>query len=76
MRHHDASVLEIKEGGILLRGRGEHTVRVLGAHREVPLPGPVPMKEKLTPLADPAVYERYYHGELAGSEHDPDGEAP
>ncbi len=65
------SLQEIREAGILLRsGAGPYVVRVLGAQKEIHL-RPMPMKEKLRPLADPSVYERFYAGELPFPPADP-----
>jgi Zinc carboxypeptidase len=71
-RKHRTSAHEFQSTGILLAGTGEHEVRVLGALREVPPPLPPPMKEELTTSGDLSLYERYFAGELAGTQEDPE----
>jgi hypothetical protein len=73
-RAHRTSAHEFQSTGILLAGTGEHEVRVLGALREVPPPLPPAMKEELAPAGDPALYERYFAGELAGEQEDPEAQ--
>jgi hypothetical protein len=70
-RTHITSLFEIQEGGILLQGTGQHTVRVLGALRKVSPPIFEGAKEEIEPQMAPELYERYYAGELAGAQEDP-----
>jgi hypothetical protein len=63
MSNIEVSALEIEEVGIVLPADGDHLVRVLGARRQLHFQMP-PMKEKLGPLADQSVFDRYYSGAL------------
>lgn len=71
MSNHVTNVIEIREAGMLLKTKGKHVVRVLGALKEVPLPISLPPKEHLKPRAEASVYERYHSGELAGQQDNP-----
>ena len=72
MPNHVTNVIEIQEAGILLKTRGQHVVRVLGALKEVPLPTSPPAKEHLKSRTDASVYEQYHSGALAGPQDDPE----
>jgi hypothetical protein len=71
MPNHVTHVVEICEAGILLKIRGKHVVRVLGALQEVPRPTAPPSKEEAFSKVDSSIFNRYYSGELAGQQQDP-----
>jgi hypothetical protein len=74
MPNHITSVIEIREGGILLAARGSHVIRVLGALKETPLLALGGAKEDMVSRVPDSVYEGYYNGSLSGPQQDPAAE--
>ena len=75
MRNHITSAAEMREWGIAIQPFGEHRIRVLGALKECPLPGPTPAKEDLESRgADASIEEGYADGALQDSQQDPHAE--
>jgi hypothetical protein len=74
MPFHLTSVIEIREGGILLAARGSHVIRVLGALPKAPPATYTGAKEFLTTRLSPADYDSYYSGSLSGPQQDPSQE--
>lgn len=70
MPKHITSVLEFRETGILLKTRRKHIVRVLGALKEVPLPGGPVTWANVGARADSDVYRQYHSGALTGPQDD------
>jgi len=57
------SVVEITEAGIVIRGEGEHLVRVLGALPRIEIPSQSGSHEQQAGI-DPSVFGRYHAGEI------------
>jgi len=71
MPKHITSVIEIREGGIMLKVKRKHIVRVLGALKEVPLSGQPTLWATVSPRAEASIYESYQTGALKGPQDDP-----
>ena len=74
MPKHITSVIEFREAGIKLKLKRKHTIRVLGALKEVPLPTDATLWEDVRTRAEPSVYESYQTGSLKGPQDDPDAQ--
>ncbi|MCI0486813.1 MAG: hypothetical protein L0229_09455 [Blastocatellia bacterium] len=71
MADHVTNVMEFREAGLLLRARGTHSVRVMGALKEIPILPDSGAKEDIRIAADFSLFERYYSGELSSPQEDP-----
>lgn len=74
MKHHITSAREFMEDGILLKGSGQHTVRVLGAHKEVVLRQGSLSKEEIAEALEGVDFENYYAGTAPRPPDDPEAE--
>ena len=71
MPNHITSVIEFRESGLLLKARGTHVVRVLGALKQVPFVTAPGGWTSMPNRASQAVYDQYYEGSLKGPQMDP-----
>ena len=71
MATHITSVIEFREAGILLKARGTHVIRVLGALKEVGFVVTPSGWVDAPSRATASVYEQYFSGSLKGPQMDP-----
>src|SRR5215813_982364 len=71
MARHTTSVIEFREGGLLLKARGTHVIRVLGALKEVPFAAVPNGKDSMGNRTNQSVYDQYYAGNLKDPQSDP-----
>ena len=74
MKNHITSAREFMEDGILLKGGGQHTVRVLGAHKEVVIEQGSRSKEEIAESLESVNFDDYYAGTAPGPPDDPEAE--
>jgi hypothetical protein len=69
--NHITSVIEFREAGIVLKSRGTHVIRVLGALKEVSISTIPAGKDTMSSRASQSIYDQYYAGSLQGPQMDP-----
>lgn len=69
--NHISSVIEFREAGLLLKARGTHVIRVLGALKEVAFVTAPSGWSGMPNRAGRSLYDQYYSGSLKGPQMDP-----